>query len=291
MSGLSNRTALEHVANIEVEEHPIYGASPDNYEGHLQRLPKKAIWVKEPECGSDFLSVQDPMYTTIHNEDIFRAMDEVAYDKGLNLKVDRATYHKGKTMVNFFLPDEEFKVPGDPSPIRPGLFNINDFGGGSAWKLLPSSVSMWCSNGMMVKQDLAAALSRRHVGVIEYVDVYLMVAAAFQRLDTAVQLIKLTTSISAVTAVTDEQIAAFLKGMEEKVAKKYQDKLAKVIQENVTALGQTAWGVTQGITEMYTHHMDAPEHGGTKLAWRDNAVDSLLRSVGVAEQVKVRIGV
>jgi len=287
MAGIGNKTKLDHVAGIEVNERPVYSASPDNYGGHLQKLPRKAIWVKEPEYASEFLSVQDKSFATIHNADVFRAMDEVAYDKGLDLEVQKATYSSGKTMVNFYLPGEEFKVPGDNSPIKPGLFTTNHFGGGGSLRFLPSSVRDWCSNGQISKTDLAVAISRRHVGVIKYDDIYVMVCHAFDRLDDAVSVIKLTAEISAGTRVTDEQLESFLVSLESKVAKKYQEKLVDVVLDNVNQLGYNAWGVTQGISEMCEHHMT---NEGTKLAWRDNAIESLLASVGVAEKVLVATG-
>jgi len=284
MNGISNKTKLDHVAGIEVEERPVYSASPDNFRNHLQELPRKAIWVKEPDCASRFLSVQDQTFATVHNTDVFRAMDEVAYDKGLDLEVQKATYLGGKTMAYFFLPGEEFTVPGDPSVIKPGVLAANHFGGGGKLRFLPTSLRDWCVNGQISKVDLAEAVGRVHRGTISYEEIYYMVSKSFDRLADAVETMKLIAEISAGTSVTDEQIEAFILSLENKTAKKYQDKLVDVVLDNVDQLGYNAWGVTQGISEMCEHHMT---NEGTKVAWRDNAIESLLASVGVKEQVAV----
>lgn len=287
---MQNSDKLEYTGNLEVVEMPIYGASPSNYRRHIQKLPRKAIWVRDADGGEEFLESVTERYTTIQNFDAFRAVSEVAYDKGINLSVQKSTYYRGKTMTNFQLPDESFTVPGDKSPITPGIFNVNDFGGGSSWKLFPGAVSDWCSNGMIMgKMNLADTVIQRHVGNIEYQDIYEMVSRAFNRLSDAVEIIKVTTYTAATTAVTDDDIEAFLKSIEDRTAKKHRDKMAEVVADNVRTLGHSAWGVTQGITEMFHHHMDAPEHGGTKLAWRDYAVDKLLESVGVASKVRATV--
>ena len=142
---------------------------------------------------------------------------------------------------------------------------------------------------IMGKMNLADTVIQRHVGNIEYQDIYEMVSRAFNRLSDAVEIIKVTTYTAATTAVTDDDIEAFLKSIEDRTAKKHRDKMAEVVADNVRTLGHSAWGVTQGITEMFHHHMDAPEHGGTKLAWRDYAVDKLLESVGVASKVRATV--
>ena len=287
---MQNKEKLEYTGNLHVVEMPVYGASPSNNRKHLQTLPRKAIWVGHPTGQEEFLEVRTQRFTTIQNYDIFKAIADVAYDKGLNLQVQKSVYYNGKTTTNFLLPDAAFESPGDGDKLTPGIFHKNDFGGGGANVFDPSCLKDWCSNGMVFGyHSLADPVVQRHVGEINEAVIYGLVETAFDRLDTAVHVIRATAHISAATVVSDEDIVVFLKGLEEKTAKKYQEKLAEVVQDNISNLGQNAWGVIQGVSEMYQHHMNAPEHGGTKLAWRDRTIDDFLATVGVKEKVKVAV--
>ena len=289
MSGIINRQELERIEGTVAYETPMYSDNPDRPVIMPPQVERKGIWTKDGDHPAEFLSAQSLGYCTVQNSTVVQAMDDIAYDKGISLEVNHASYYKGKTMVNFFLPGEDFKVPGDSSVIKPGILWTTDFGGGGANEWEPSSFRGACSNGQVFKTNLAKSVKRKHYGQITERDIYIMVAKAFDLLDTAVQVIKLTSSMAAMTEVSDDQIEAYLKRLEKKTAKKYHERMAAVVQDNVNQLGQNAWAVTQGISEMYTHHMKTPSHGGTKLAWRDKAIDDLLASVGVKELVHATI--
>ena len=289
MSGIINKQKLEYLENIEVEAQKLYSQAPDADPGNLENVPKVAIWHREPGSDFEFLSAQDPKFAIIQNRDIFRAMDEVAFDKGVKLEVDYAGYHRGRTMVNFIIPDAEFNVPGDSSAIKPGILTGNHYGGGGSVQHLPSSVRGVCSNGMILKTDLAAATKRKHFGIIDYKDIYEMTALALNNLEDAVALMKLTAEVSARTMVSDEQVIALLEQIEKGVAKKYHETLTSVIDANLQELGHNAWGMVQGVSELYQHHLKGDSFNGGKLRWRDNSIEKVLREAGVSREVKVLI--
>jgi len=285
MAGITNINRLEEVNSIVVQTAQVHC---DNPNGVAEVLPKKAIYTNTGDGGGyEFLGVRDNKFAVVQNQMLFESFNDASYDLGIDLEVDRATYHpNGATRVDFIFPGREYTVPGDDSKVVPGISTSNHFNGGGKIKGLPFNKRLVCSNRMTMNfYDLASAVSRMHVGQIKRVDLYDIAAQVLQNADDALEVIQLTTTIAAQKHVTDEQVSHFLDSVEKKMAKKYHELVRNVVTDNMNTIGQTAWGFIQGISEVYEHHMDQTRN---REEWRDNTINEFLQSSGVVQEVMAR---
>ena len=290
MSTILNINRLQTVRNTNAIESTSWSPNPCKPEGGpFGQAENKAIWVQAGQNDPSLLGFRSRDYAIVNNSDLFQAVEDASYDNGLTLEVHRASYYeKGQTRVDFLLPESAYTVAGDKSPIKPGFSVNNHYNGGGSVYMPPFQLREVCTNGMTAKvYDLVEAVERRrHIGIIEYDDIYEMVARTLLNIGKAVEVNMLISALSAKQRVSDADLDTFLDGLEKSVGKRSGEVVRRVVTDNVDTLGNTVWALIQGVSEAYEHNM---KHSRFREAWRDNQIDKLLNETGVLEKVRVAI--
>lgn len=290
MSTIKNFHRLQTVRSTNCLVSTVFSPHPERGpETPMGQVEHKGIWVKAGERDAEFLGVRSSEYTVVNNRDLFQAVEDASYDLGLDLEVHRASYYKkGRTQVDFLLPGSSYKIKGDKSPIIPGFSAGNHYNGGSSVTFPPFQLREVCTNGMVAKTyDLVDVVEKQiHIGIIEYNDIYEMVARTLQNVGRAVEVNMLIANLSIATSMTDEDLNKWLDVIEKSAGKRKGEAARRVLTDSVETLGPNVWAVAQGISEVYEHEM---KHSRSREDWRDREINNLLEEMGVLQEVRVTI--
>jgi len=227
-----------------------------------------------------------PRYRLIQNADLIGAIDLASDELGVTLTAEKGAYNHGKSWMSFSLPDA-FKVPGDPSEIKPMINIGNDYGGGGALTGGAGVYRLICTNGMMVGK-IERAQSQRHVGNIDvYEFVYGLVDHLVKRAEVSKIIAETTQDMPFEWRLPDivqehvqdklVQNAQLLNVIAENTPPRYHDPLRQAIMENRKEIGHTVWALLQAISEVSTHNM----RGWAAQNWQRKETNRILEHVEV----------
>lgn len=245
----------------------------------------QAIVDRDPDSGEDrFLAALSGKYALVKNSELLSALDLAASEAGANLRPQSARYFNGRSEVVLELPGFEYQPPGDPSNTTPTINLYNDYRGGLALNLFAGAIRGICTNGMVFGHVLTRR-RRVHTGRVQQ-EIMAYAQEAVNGIADAALAAKLTAEFAVEHKLTDEAVNEWLDRLEEGTAKKYQASLTRAVDENLRALGQNAWGLTQAISEVATHTMPT---SNASVDWRDAWVDKVLDGLGVTSGVRAAV--
>lgn len=256
--------------NLEQVREMVVGAYPQrlHFPGGRESRFRAIVDAHGYQCGA---VTED--YRLITNPTIAHAVDLASDSLGLDLYVKRAAYSRGKFKLSMTMPDT-FRVPGDNSGIQPQLEIGNGYGGGAALTGKAGVYRQVCTNGLIIGTVVSQAY-QRHVGNI---DIYGMVLGLMEAVIARANAAKVTAELAAQTAFENNpDNAAFLAGLLEDTAKKYQQPLVNAIDSNRREVGPTVWAILQAISEVATHDM----RGWNADAWQARQTNSVLEYAGI----------
>lgn len=231
-------------------------------------------WLGVEDSIGNILPPVSPRYALVPNRTLVDVTADALFDCGVErgeLRRGRAMYHNGRSRLNIDLLGEQFTVPGDPSDLIPQLAIGNAFAGLGSIQFRIELVRLICTNGMVqvIRQHV---VKMRHVGVVEYEDLYPKVRKIVAKMLKEVADQKEVASLLASVPAPESYITRLL----EETAERYQSRLAAAIDRNMADLGATAWGLAQGITEHATH--ERPVSWASQ-DWSANAIADLVKVV------------
>lgn len=231
--------------DIEVEKVPLYNGGRTRFD-----------MIVDKTYGHQLAAVTK-QYPLVQNEDFITAAEHAMYDLGGDLgdfNFRQGEYYNGKSRFRYSLPDMNFSVYGDQSKIWPGVVFGNNYAAqGSLWVAYEAWRQV-CSNGMM-GWGIVRLNSIQHRGTIDYDRLYNEIYAGLQILIDKFATERIVAETMAQTTVSTKQVNEYIDMVLENTAKKYEETIINNMKSNIRELGQTAWAMSQAITETSTHDM------------------------------------
>lgn len=225
---------------------------------------RSVVDVNGYECGA-----VTNRYRLVTHGNMLAAADLASDKLGVDLECGRAHYHRGKFSVSLYMPDE-FRVPGDPSGIRPQIALGNSYGGSAALTGRAGVYRLICSNGAIIGQTVRQDY-QKHVGhfdVMKFVEDLMLavVCRAEEYKKTALQ--------AAETAVKVDAVEELIRSA---TPKKYHATLHTAVETNTLLMGPSVWAIMQAISEVSTHDMK----GLNAADWQTRQTNRVLADAGI----------
>lgn len=226
-------------------------------------------------------------YQLVKNADLIGAIDLASDNIGLDITAGSGRYYHGRSQYTFYLPDS-FRVPGDPSDIRPQIVLGNSYGGKAALTGTAGVYRVICTNGMIAGKVVRADY-QRHIGsfdllpfVTELITAVVSRANEYQTMalvaaETAFHT-RVNAALSGAAAADLERNRAFLVDLAATTPKKYRSALKDSILSNRRELGETVWGILQAIAEVSSHDMAGSWAADT---WQHKQTEKVLVLAGI----------
>lgn len=224
-------------------------------------------------------------YTLVQMRDLISALDVAAGDAGLDLVPTKASYVNGKGTYTFEAPDHGYRVPGDPSDLRPTFILGNDYRGAGSVVGMSGVFRLVCTNGMTIGK-VDTKIRQRHVGEIDvYAIVSDMVNGLVDRFEAErVMAEALAASRYHTTMPTREyaeQSTVHSSTLVDRIMAdtpaRYEGKLITADRENRQVMGDNLWALSQAVAEVSTHAM----RGAAADAWATRQFNQIREHAGL----------
>lgn len=227
-------------ALVDVHEERLYKLDGNNV------VPSR--WRQTVDDFGAELYASSERYRIVRNADLVAALDLASDDLGVELEAASAMYKNGRSRFRAFFPDS-FRVPGDPSDIRPQIELGNDYRGGSGVRVTAGVYRLVCTNGLVIG-DVSFQSNRRHTGEFDLMEYMLAAMQAMQ--DRIVKVENLSRRAAETPLPADSPVTCQI--LEDTVPR-YRSRLHEAIWRNGDEVGGTVWALLQAISEVKTHDM------------------------------------